>query len=171
MWQQYIHGHSSLFHSTASISSREVGVARQILGDTMSHSTAQYPCWSSCGPMLGPIQPKNCLASMRHSNPAILTTSLSHSHHLSDRNWPQIMEYTRLLFRSPSIANARYPLLISAAISEMLPFVLLLINFSSYLNDEAFPAPFRSNILCAITMIINQFAFNREKLRQAVAVQ
>lgn len=77
------------------------------------------------------------------------------------------MKFTRIFYCDPRLALER-PLLLAAVIGELLPFVLLLTNLCTYLDDEAFPPRPRTNLLCAVQLIINEFGIDRERLARAL---
>lgn len=79
----------------------------------------------------------------------------------------QHMKFTRIFLRDPYLALER-PLLLTAAIGELLPFVLLIINLSTYLNDEAFPPNTRWILLCTAQLIINELTIDREQLTRSL---
>jgi hypothetical protein len=73
------------------------------------------------------------------------------------------MEYTRLVYRSPRLVR-EYPLLLSAAICEILPALLLLTNLLTLLNEENFPPRTGDNVWCLAQLVIHRFIFDREEL-------
>jgi hypothetical protein len=77
------------------------------------------------------------------------------------------MEYTRLVYRSPRLVR-EYPLLLSAAICEILPALLLLTNLLTLLHKEDFPPRTGDNVWCLAQLVVHRFMFDREELARVM---
>lgn len=75
----------------------------------------------------------------------------------------QPMRFTRVLLRNPGLALER-PALLTAAIGEVIPFLLLLINFTSWLTDGEISARPGNTALCMVILIMHEFTIDRERL-------